>query len=68
MMRPKFNCHDCGNKTNGVEVTRGAVSAICESCLQRRKEGKEPAHVREAAKAIKTPRKRKAADAATPPA
>ena len=59
-----FKCVDCERPTEGSEMSPGAVSAICPDCLNRRKEGKEPAHVRADAKKLKRSKKKTAADAA----
>lgn len=52
-----FKCHDCGNATEGVELTPGAKSALCPSCKERRDRGELPAHVTEDAKKL-TPRRK----------
>lgn len=57
-----FTCHDCGRKTEGTETSPGAVSAICPDCFNRRKEGKEPAHVRADAQKLRKAPRRSAAE------
>lgn len=32
-MAAEVLCGRCGTKTQGVELSRGAVSAVCDSCL-----------------------------------
>lgn len=59
-----FTCHDCGRKTEGTETSPGTVSAICPDCVTRRKEGKEPAHVRADAQKLRRAPKKAATEAA----
>lgn len=48
-----YTCHDCGRQTEGTALSKGTKSAICPDCVERRKEGKEPAHVRKDAQKLR---------------